>query len=546
MARVFISYCTPQRPATEALADFFAQRRCSVWWDRELHPNQKFQSEIQRQLRKARAVVVIWSCDSIKSEWVLAEAEYAWRKGKLVNAHMANFPPGEIPTPFRQVHAVPVADEQRLLSAVTRQARSGLLADAAKTTTGIALLGAIALALQPSLREQVASPEWTGEAQTFIGKPLLLTWKHEPASGDSRQMPSPATTFEIENGPDERFATGTARFFVEGHYRIFPEIADGAAHWRIRAVDPETREALSAWSPPRRYARYSSVLRKISATGKLNVLVSLSEYKDMFKWTDEKNILQGFEARLAEAIARRLPDHAALSGQPQVVFGRTAWPRILEMPATGKADMILSGISKRRERELKYGFKFTDTYFCTPHSIVTRAGELANTSLAHLLQSSRLGYQELTTSEILIDRIRKSGTGTAVSAPKTYGRPEIIIQDLISRSIDVALTDLQFAVESSRKSRIGERALIEHRAIGREDVPDGIPDEVLFDEYSIAVIDDLAFWRAINGALADLKSSGELLQILHKAAADFEDGQGRPRGSLTFERSRAQPWQCQP
>ena len=50
----------------------------SVWWDRKIIAGQTFDQVIERELETARSVVVLWSKDSISSEWVKNEAAVAF------------------------------------------------------------------------------------------------------------------------------------------------------------------------------------------------------------------------------------------------------------------------------------------------------------------------------------------------------------------------------------------------------------------------------------------------------------------------------------
>jgi TIR domain len=119
MADVFISYAKAQRRLAEGLAREMSAASFSVWWDTNLLPNQVFRSEIDKQLDCCKATIVIWTPDSIASEWVLAEADHAHRQGKLINTHSPELAPDRIPKPFGQVHSVVVDNLQGLLAAVS-------------------------------------------------------------------------------------------------------------------------------------------------------------------------------------------------------------------------------------------------------------------------------------------------------------------------------------------------------------------------------------------------------------------------------------------
>lgn len=58
----------------------------SVWWDVSLRSGETFDEVIERNLRDAKAVIVLWSPASVASRWVRAEATLADRRNKLVPA----------------------------------------------------------------------------------------------------------------------------------------------------------------------------------------------------------------------------------------------------------------------------------------------------------------------------------------------------------------------------------------------------------------------------------------------------------------------------
>ncbi len=81
---IFISYSREERPAARHFAECFAHEGFSVWWDAVLRSGQTFDEVIERELRAAKAVVVLWSPRSVSSRWVRAEATLADRGNKLV------------------------------------------------------------------------------------------------------------------------------------------------------------------------------------------------------------------------------------------------------------------------------------------------------------------------------------------------------------------------------------------------------------------------------------------------------------------------------
>jgi adenylate cyclase len=74
-----------------------------VWWDRHLQGGSRFTIEIDQALKRAEAVIVIWSPISVNSAWVQDEAAEGRDSGRLVPASLGSVKP---PLGFRQFHTV--------------------------------------------------------------------------------------------------------------------------------------------------------------------------------------------------------------------------------------------------------------------------------------------------------------------------------------------------------------------------------------------------------------------------------------------------------
>ena len=89
MADVFISYSKTHRALTETLARKLEGKGLDVWWDTDLLAGEDYRERIMAELRNCRAAIVIWTPESVRSAYVLSEAERARRDGKLVQARTA-------------------------------------------------------------------------------------------------------------------------------------------------------------------------------------------------------------------------------------------------------------------------------------------------------------------------------------------------------------------------------------------------------------------------------------------------------------------------
>ena len=107
MADVFVSYARPDEPLAERVADALRDKGYHVWRDEDLPAHRPYAEVIEERLNSAKAVVVLWSKEAVKSQWVRAEADTARGLGTLIQASVD----GTIPKmPFNQIQCANLSD----------------------------------------------------------------------------------------------------------------------------------------------------------------------------------------------------------------------------------------------------------------------------------------------------------------------------------------------------------------------------------------------------------------------------------------------------
>jgi len=100
MSDVFISYARSTEPQARKIGDPLRALGYGVWRDDELPAHRAYAEVIEERLNAARAVVVIWSAEAVRSHWVRAEADAARAAGTLVQLTADGATP---PLPFNQI-----------------------------------------------------------------------------------------------------------------------------------------------------------------------------------------------------------------------------------------------------------------------------------------------------------------------------------------------------------------------------------------------------------------------------------------------------------
>jgi adenylate cyclase len=107
MADVFVSYARSTEELAQQVAEALRSNGYSVWRDDEIPAHRAYSEVIEERLKEAKVVVVLWSADAAKSQWVRAEADAAREAGMLVQVSVDGTIP---PMPFNQLQYADLQD----------------------------------------------------------------------------------------------------------------------------------------------------------------------------------------------------------------------------------------------------------------------------------------------------------------------------------------------------------------------------------------------------------------------------------------------------
>jgi len=102
MADIFLSYSSTDREWVQGLAHALNSLGWTTWWDRKTPIGKSFRSVLEEEIDAAKCVVVVWTPQSVASNWVITEAEEGKRRNVLVPVTL-NGP--RVPFGFRHLQA---------------------------------------------------------------------------------------------------------------------------------------------------------------------------------------------------------------------------------------------------------------------------------------------------------------------------------------------------------------------------------------------------------------------------------------------------------
>jgi hypothetical protein len=105
MIDTFISYSRSDRARAQRIGEKLKALGLEVWLDARIQSGTTFDAEIERALREAKSVLVLWSPAGVESEWVRNEAMIGKDRGVLVALMIASC---ELPVAFRSTQYEPL------------------------------------------------------------------------------------------------------------------------------------------------------------------------------------------------------------------------------------------------------------------------------------------------------------------------------------------------------------------------------------------------------------------------------------------------------
>jgi len=182
MADVFLSYAREVVARAEQVAQGLERAGLDVFWDNEIPPGTTWADYIEQKLTQCKALIVLWSEHSTKSQWVREEARMGRDKGVLIPVMIDNSSP---PFGFGEVQAANLAawngeqdnpNWRRFVEAVTRFAQNAPAPQMQPPPSAPRAAAAPAATWKtaPAAQQKKGVPTWAWIAGGAIGAVVVL------------------------------------------------------------------------------------------------------------------------------------------------------------------------------------------------------------------------------------------------------------------------------------------------------------------------------------------------------------------------------------
>src|ERR1051325_2824115 len=162
MSHIFLSYCAEDRERVRPLVALLSEV-APVWWDQSIHHGENWEIAVETAVEQAACVVVAWTRESVKSNWVRSEAGDARDRSIQVPVLLDDVKP---PLAFRHIQTAQLqgwdGDREHPQAQALKAALASLVARRAASPPGAPASSPLTVVAPP----QTAAAQLPGEARS--------------------------------------------------------------------------------------------------------------------------------------------------------------------------------------------------------------------------------------------------------------------------------------------------------------------------------------------------------------------------------------------
>lgn len=396
MTDIFLSYTKRDRDTARRVTKALGSAGWSVWWDRRIPVGKTWRDVLGHALEDSRCVVVLWSAESIKSEWVCEEATEGRRLGKLFPVMIEAVRP---PAGFREIQAADLTGW-----------------DGSPDFDGLRILLSDIESLLGKPRGNTAD----SSASASLHSAGLADATHNPDKlHNPNDLPGWGTRGASLRWPLRALAGGVllASGIAFIGQRLFPP--PNSPEMETPSLQPEPSV------PPATSAAAAAAAQAVIP----ELRVAIDPTYEPFTYKTPAGEPAGFDVEIAEALCTEI--------QRKCVYVEQVWDSMIPGLQARKYDVIISSMSITDER--KQVVDFSDKYYKTPSRIVMKT-DTGFTDLASL-KGKRIGVLKRSTDEqYAMGELRPAGVN--VVAYEAYDQVYLDIRSgrldgMVADSVDV-------------------------------------------------------------------------------------------------------------
>lgn len=287
---------------------------------------------------------------------------------------------------------------------------------------------------------------------TIVGRECTLRWTYEGSQRDQRDFRLQVSTqsdFESEiilnevvSGTSYRFVCGSKDRGLnnELYWRVRPERANRSTVSRL------TKES---WSDVGYFEIYETLVKRIETTGKLRI--GLFEFDgDLLEWKPGEVEWTGFNGELINHMREYLETNIIKDASKplQIEAYNHSWYGMFEAAGSAEVDCAISVITRTKERERRYGIRFSEPYFETRFALVSHVSDRIESIEALRKSKSKILVNEGFRGERVAHMLIR---GTNEIQSLTYQKVDLLLDGVIQGKAGAAITDDAFVAHHLRE-----------------------------------------------------------------------------------------------
>lgn len=332
---------------------------------------------------------------------------------------------------------------------------------------------------------------------TVIGNECWFSWEF---NGTARELRSFHLQISLSENFDEKSVIVNTRVNGTSFRQQFgPEIPtpNQTIYWRVRQLSNNYPERLDSsdsinyphtWSGTHAVEVYESVWKRIAITKKLRI--GISEYEgDLLTWETRDIVPSNFDGtvinHVQDYLSNLLSDTEA-SFKLELEPYRYSWLGMFQAVSRNEIDLAISAITRTREREHRFGIRFSEPYYETQFVVLTSSNNKLKT------------IEEITDKNITLEvteGMRWGEISSLIAPPDltkklTYHKLDVLFGHASKRDDLATLTDYAF--------------IFKHLQDHPED----------HDNLSIMTLTEQDFQKVLDRELDEMKNEGKVADIL--------------------------------